>query len=238
MGRRSRRSRRGGVVPRGKIRNSGESLSSPRRASLRTAVRDPTVKESLSSLFVLPRAGVVGVAAAARAPVAAAAPERRGWSSPPNVFRVAGRQSPDLFFMFEQPNNNDAFRTSDAVPISVFDPRPSGSQPSYRNLLRLLELVGLAARTPGQDPFAAGLVHVTNAVKCDKCTATGKTGRVEINERQVKTCVDRFLLKELSILRPKALVCSSARLLRNTSVDTRPPCGCVKRRSWVTDPIG
>ena len=126
--------------------------------------------------------------------------------NPPNVFRVAGRQSPDLFFIFEKPNNNDAFRTSDAVPISVFDPRPSGSQPSYRNLLRLLELVGLAARKPGQDPFAAGLVHVTNAVKCDKCAVTGKTGRVEINERQVKTCVDRFLLKELWILRPKALV--------------------------------
>jgi hypothetical protein len=126
--------------------------------------------------------------------------------NPPNVFRIAGRRSPDLFVVFEKPNNDDAFRTSDAVPISVFDPRPNGSQPSYRNLLRLLELVGLAARTPGQDPFAAGLVHVTHAVECDKCAATGKTGPVEINERQVKTCVDRFLLKELSILRPKALV--------------------------------
>ena len=31
-------------------------------------VRGPTVKESLSSLFVLPRAGAAGVAAAARAP--------------------------------------------------------------------------------------------------------------------------------------------------------------------------
>ena len=83
MGRRGRRSRRGAVVPRGKTRNSRESLSSPRRASLRTAVRDPTVKESLSSLFVLPRAGAAGVAATARPPVAAAAPERRGWSCLP-----------------------------------------------------------------------------------------------------------------------------------------------------------
>jgi hypothetical protein len=127
--------------------------------------------------------------------------------NPPNVFRIARRQSPHLFFIFDKPNDNDAFRTSDAVPISVFDPRPIfGPQPSYANLLRLLELVGLAAGTPGQDPLAVGRVHVTNAVKCDKCAVTGKTGRVEINERQVKACVDRFLLKELSILRPKALV--------------------------------
>ena len=63
----ARRVRRGGVVLRGKIRNPGESLSSLRQPSLRTAVRDPTVKESLSSLSALPRAGAAGVAAAARA---------------------------------------------------------------------------------------------------------------------------------------------------------------------------
>ena len=63
-------------------------------------MRDPTVKESLSSLFVLPRAGVAGAAAAACAPAGRAhppgapagrapaerpsrgstAPERGGWS--------------------------------------------------------------------------------------------------------------------------------------------------------------
>ena len=58
---------------RGKIRNSGRSLSSPRQPSLRKAVRDATVKESLSSLFVLPRAGV---AAAARPPAGRACRER------------------------------------------------------------------------------------------------------------------------------------------------------------------
>ena len=63
MARRSRRSRRGAVVPRAKIRNSRESLSSPRRASLQTADRGPP---SLSSLFVLPRARAAGVAAPAR----------------------------------------------------------------------------------------------------------------------------------------------------------------------------
>ena len=47
----------------------------------------------MSSLFVLPRAGVVGVAAAARAPVAAAAPERRGWSSQGNARDVAAAES-------------------------------------------------------------------------------------------------------------------------------------------------
>lgn len=128
--------------------------------------------------------------------------------NPPNVFRVGEHGNADLSFIFEKPNDNDAYRTSDAVPISVFDSRPllGIRQPSYVNLLRLLELVGLAAPTPGRDPFAAGRVHVTNAVKCDKCAKTGKTGRVAINARQVKTCVDRFLLKELSILRPKAVV--------------------------------
>ena len=79
------------VVLRGKIRDSGESLSSPRQPSLRTAVRDPTVKESLSSLFVLPRAGAAAPAGRAwrercrlcthRAPICGSpAPERRGWS--------------------------------------------------------------------------------------------------------------------------------------------------------------
>jgi hypothetical protein len=127
--------------------------------------------------------------------------------NPPNVFRVAGIRSPDLFFVIEKPNDNDAFRTSDAVPISVFDHRPLfGFQSSYVNFLHVLELLGLAGRTPDQDPIDAGLVHVTNAVKCDRCAATGKTGPVKINKRQVKTCVNRFLLRELSILRPKALV--------------------------------
>ena len=127
--------------------------------------------------------------------------------NPPNVFRIDRRRGPQLFFIFDKPNDNDAFRTSDAVPITVFDPRPGfGPQPSYANLLRLLELVGFGKVAAGQDPLAAGFVHVTNAVKCDKCAETGKTGRVAINDRQVKTCVDRFLLKELAILRPKALV--------------------------------
>ena len=51
-------------------------LSSPRRASLRTAAGDPTVKESLSSLFVLPRAGIAGAAAAAGALAGSAAGRR------------------------------------------------------------------------------------------------------------------------------------------------------------------
>jgi hypothetical protein len=127
--------------------------------------------------------------------------------NPPNVFRIDWRRRPQLFFIFDKPNDNDAFRTSDAVPITIFGPGPGfGPQPSYKNLLRLLELVGFGKVAAGQDPLAAGFVHVTNAVKCDKCAETGKTGRIAINDRQVKTCVDRFLLKELAILRPKALV--------------------------------
>ena len=85
----------GRVVLRGKTRNVVESLSSRRQPSLRKAARDAIVKESLSSLFVLPRAAAARVATAGRPPVAPAgsatgrapagrpirgspAPERRG----------------------------------------------------------------------------------------------------------------------------------------------------------------
>ena len=56
MARHARRSRRGGVVLRGKIRIRRNSLSSLAEASLRRALRDAKVKESLCSLFALPRA--------------------------------------------------------------------------------------------------------------------------------------------------------------------------------------
>ena len=126
--------------------------------------------------------------------------------NPPNVFRIGRTNKPSFFFVFDKPNNNDDFRTSELVPISVFDPRPVfGRQPSYDNLLRLLELVGL--QTQGQDdPLASGPIHVTNAVKCDKCSETGMTGRVPINMMQARACVDRYLIRELAILQPKAIV--------------------------------
>jgi len=63
MARRTRRSRRSGVVLRGNIRNP---YLPPRQPSLLTAVRDATVKESLSSPFALPPRRGRRVAAAAR----------------------------------------------------------------------------------------------------------------------------------------------------------------------------
>ena len=50
---------------------------SPRQPSLRKAVRDTTVKESLSSPFALPRAAAAGVAAPAPAPAGRAARRAR-----------------------------------------------------------------------------------------------------------------------------------------------------------------
>jgi hypothetical protein len=126
--------------------------------------------------------------------------------NPPNVFRIGPKSRPSFFFVFDKPNNNDSFRTSDLVPITVFDPRPAfGRQPSYDNLLRLLDLLGLQPQGHG-DPLASGPVHVTNAVKCDKCAVTGETGPVAINAEQATKCGDLYLIRELAILQPKALV--------------------------------
>ena len=69
----ARRRRRGGVVLRGKIR---DPCLPPQRASLRTAVRERKVRESLSSPFALPRA------AAARAPAGRARRETGGLNRP------------------------------------------------------------------------------------------------------------------------------------------------------------
>ena len=55
------------------VREDREFLSSLRRASLRRAVSDPTVKESLSSLFILPRARAAGAAGLVRGPAGRAA---------------------------------------------------------------------------------------------------------------------------------------------------------------------
>jgi hypothetical protein len=154
------------------------------------------------------------------------------------VFRVDRRRRPQLFFIFDKPNDNDAFRTSDAVPITIFGPGPGfGPQPSYKNLLRLLELVGFGKVAAGQDPLAAGSVHVTNAVKCDKCAETGKTGRIAINDRQVRTCVDRFLLKEFAFFVPRRSS-SSARHRRNPCAATQPRHGHALRRKLVIGRIG
>ena len=151
--------------------------------------------------------------------------------NPPNVFRIDRRRRPQLFFIFDKPNDNDAFRTSDAVPITIFGPGPDfGRQPSYANLLRLWKLLGFGEVAAGRDPLASELVHVTNAVKCDKCAETGKTGRVAINDRQVKTCVDRFLLKELAILRPKALVFFGTKPQRYVCGHTTEPWACTEAK--------
>ena len=125
--------------------------------------------------------------------------------NPPNVFRVGRNTHASLFFIFDKPNNNDGLRP-ELVPIAIFDPRPFGHQPTHSNLCHLLEDLGFSSADSTADPLDSDLVHVTNAVKCDKCAVTGRSGRVAIGETQATTCRSRFLLRELAIIKPVALV--------------------------------
>ena len=127
--------------------------------------------------------------------------------NPPNVFRVGKNLQAKIFFIFDKPNNNDGFRSSDLVPITICDPRPIFGPPAtHRNLLLLLDILGLRSERASADPLDSEAVHVTNAVKCDKCAVTGQTGRVAIGETQARKCVSRFLSQELAIIRPSALI--------------------------------
>jgi hypothetical protein len=120
---------------------------------------------------------------------------------------VGNNLSARIFFIFDKPNNNDLFRTSSMVPITICDPRPVFGPPAtHRNLLLLLQIVGLVSPTATGNPLDSGVVYITNAVKCDKCAVTGATGRVAIGKKQTEICVSRFLLRELTIIKPSALV--------------------------------
>ena len=127
--------------------------------------------------------------------------------NPPNVFRVGKNLHAKTFFIFDKPNDNDSFRTSALVPIVICDPRPIfGPPPTHRNLLVLLDKLSLSSASNTHDPLESDAVHFTNAVKCDKCAVTGKTGRVVIGEIQVRNCMSKFLLRELVVIKPVALV--------------------------------
>ncbi len=126
--------------------------------------------------------------------------------NPPNVFRIGRNRAAKVFLVFDKPNNNDSLRTSPLVPITIFDPRLVGTNDSHGNLIRLLDALGLDSGGAGGDRLDTDYFHVTNAVKCDKCAMSGRTGRVAINDRQVRTCTTTFFLQELAIIRPKAVV--------------------------------
>ncbi len=127
--------------------------------------------------------------------------------NPPNVFRDQEMNiHPNYFFVFDKPNNCDRYRHSDLVPITIFDPRAEFSgNPTRNNLVKLFKILKITGHSE-IDPLWSKQVHITNAVKCDKCAKTGIAGPVKIGEYQVKTCCENFFYQELMILQPKVIV--------------------------------
>jgi len=124
--------------------------------------------------------------------------------NPPNVFRNRPHDSkPYLFFVFDKPNNNDPNRGQGLEPIEILDDRFEGN-PTRINTIKLIQILGLA--DGDKAPLCAKKIHITNAVKCDKCAASGKTGQIEIGREQVSRCHQQYFFKELDILHPKVLV--------------------------------
>ena len=136
--------------------------------------------------------------------------------NPPNVFRVGRNLHAKICFVFDKPNNNDGFHRSDLVPITICDPRPIFGPPAtHRNLLLLLDKLGFTSGCDFDDPLDSELIHFTNAVKCDKNALTGDMGGIAVGPSQVRNCVSRFLLRELAIVKPIALVFFGVAAQRN-----------------------
>ena len=136
--------------------------------------------------------------------------------NPPNVFRAGRNAHAKIFFIFDKPNNNDDFRRSHLVPITIGDPRQEfGAQPTYDNLRAILDGCGIGSARNEADPVDSELVHITNAVKCDKCATSGQTGGITIGKNQARNCVSRFLLRELAIIKPVAVVFFSVNAQRS-----------------------
>src|SRR5437868_1307987 len=110
--------------------------------------------------------------------------------NPPNVFRIGRNGAPKMFFVFDKPNDNDSFRDSDLIPITIFDSRRVAAfrNPSEENLLTILRRVGIGH----ENGLDSKLFYITNAVKCDKCAQTGATGGIRIRKVQKNTCVSLF----------------------------------------------
>lgn len=130
--------------------------------------------------------------------------------NPPNVFRTANFEaSRPIAFVFDKPNDNTKYRDSELVPITIYDDRAGidprlPRAPSHSTLIVLCRLLGLIAQN--SNCLESHNLYITNAVKCDKCSDTGKTGRVRINDKQTALCRDRFIMKELQAVNARALI--------------------------------
>lgn len=133
-----------------------------------------------------------------------------GQQNPPNVFRVAKPQiSIPIAFIFDKPNENTKFKNSTLVPITIYDDRAGidyrlSRAPSHSTLIALCKLLGLIPAK--SDSLDSNNVYITNAVKCDMCCVTGKTGRVKINDKQAATCRETFLFQELAAVEARGLI--------------------------------
>lgn len=130
--------------------------------------------------------------------------------NPPNVFRVTkpGVSIP-LAFIFDKPNDNTNLRCPELVPITIYDDRIEVDNclpraPSHSRLIRLCEMLGLIPSD--SNCLDSSNFYITNAVKCDMCCMTGKSGRIKINNKQAATCREQFLVRELLDIDARALV--------------------------------
>lgn len=143
--------------------------------------------------------------------------------NPPNVFRVFERTCyPNFFFIFDKPHNNDSLspkreKVKDYIPIDIFDQRKIEDELPVKlkskafeknctmhNFLDLIKrkliVVDIDENMKSKD------FHITNVVKCDKCSQTIKNKKNKITPQQVKYCIEKFFLKELEYLKPDVLV--------------------------------
>ncbi len=76
--------------------------------------------------------------------------------------------------------------------------------PSHSNLIFLCQTLGLIPKD--STCLNSSNFYITNAVKCDMCSLTGKSGRVKINKDQAVKCIDQFLIHEILKVGARALV--------------------------------
>lgn len=146
--------------------------------------------------------------------------------NPPNVFRVVDSGlSASIAFVFDKPNDNTRLKNTECIPITIYDDRSGNHNllrrsPSHLNLINLCRMLNLIP--PNSTSLAIPNIHVTNAVKCDVCSDTGQTGRIDINEKQARACRELFLVNELIAVKARSIIFFGNNSQRYTLNGTTP----------------
>lgn len=154
--------------------------------------------------------------------------------NPPNIFRIPNHGiSIPLALIFDKPNDNTTLKSSPLVPITIYDDRAGIDRglhraQSHSTLLQLCRVLHLIPEN--SDSLDSDLIYITNAVKCDMCFATGTTGRVKINARQVAVCRETFLFNELAAVNARGLVFFGANAQEFVLGESTPLWLVVKKR--------